>query len=499
MARRRQTVPEVRVRAVNGAPPNPRGRHVLYWMTTARRVAFNFALDRAAEWCREFGRPLLVLEALRVGYPWASDRLHSFVLPGMAENARALADAGVASLAYVEPDPGAGRGLLEALARDACVVVTDDFPAFFLPRMLSAAGGRLGVRLEAVDSNGLLPIRATHAVFPTAYAFRRFLQRELASHIERGPLPDPLELPGLGGARVRDEVLRLYPQATDGLLRADPSALAALPIDHGVPPAEGCRGGSAAGRAVLRSFVAERLGRYLERSHPDADASSGLSPWLHFGQVSVHEVFRAVVRRERWTPARLGDERRGAKEGFWGMSPEAGAFLDELVTWRELGFNMLARRPEAASSFDSLPAWARQTLEAHASDRREAAYRPEELEEARTHDEIWNAAQNQLRREGRIHSYLRMLWGKRVLAWSTTPRDALARLLALNDRWALDGRDPNSASGIFWCLGRYDRPWGPERPIYGTVRYMSSDATRRKLRMSGWLSRFGAEAQGRLL
>jgi deoxyribodipyrimidine photo-lyase len=460
-------------------------------MTAARRTGWSFALDRAAEWCRELGRPLVVLEALRAGHPWASDRIHAFVLPGMAENARALADAGVAAHAYVEPEPGAGRGLLEALADGACAVVTDDFPAFFLPRMAAAAAARLPVRVEAVDGNGLLPVRAATTTFPTAHAFRRFLQRELPGHLAETPDPAPLDRAGLAGGAVPDDVLRRWPPAAPELLRADRAALARLPIDHEVPPAEGPGGGGASGRAVLRAFVADRLPRYLERSHPDADAASGLSPWLHFGQVSAHEVFRAVARREGWSPRRLGSERRGGKEGFWGMSPEAEAFLDELVTWRELGFNMLARRPEAATDFGSLPPWAIRTLEAHAGDPRDPVYDLRTLEEARTHDEVWNAAQRQLRREGRIHNYLRMLWGKKVLEWSAGPREALAAMIALNDRWALDGRDPNSASGIFWCLGRYDRPWGPERPVYGTIRYMSSDATRRKLRMKGWLARFG--------
>jgi deoxyribodipyrimidine photo-lyase len=436
----------------------------------------------------ELGRPLLVLEALRVGSPWASDRLHAFVLPGMAENARALADAGIAAHTYVEPTAGAGRGLLQALAAHACVVVTDDFPSFFLPRMLDAAS-RLPVRLEAVDSNGLLPMRAPSAVFLTAHAFRRFLQRELPAHLARGPSAVPLLRRGLAGARVPEAVARRWPAASAPLLRADPAALASLPVDHEVPPVHP-GGGGASGRAVLRSFAEVRLERYLERSHPDAEASSGLSPWLHFGQVSAHEVFRAIARREDWSPARLGEQRRGSKQGYWGVSPQAEAFLDELVTWRELGFNMLSRRPEAAWAFDSLPPWALRTLEAHASDRREVVYDRHTLEEAETHDEIWNAAQTQLRREGRIHGYLRMLWGKKILEWSPTPREALAHMIALNDRWALDGRDPNSASGIFWCLGRYDRPWGPERPVFGAVRYMSSDNARRKLRMKEYLQRY---------
>lgn len=490
MGAERPRIPDVRVRALNQAPPERRGRYVLYWMTSSRRVSSNFALDRAADWCRTLCRPLLVLEELRVDDRWASDRFHSFVLRGMAENARAFADAGVAAHAYVEPSPGAGRGLLEALAQQACVVVTDDFAASFPSPVRTAAADCLPVRLEAVDSNGLLPMWAPGIVFSSAHAFRRYLQRELPGHLQAWPSANPLLRRALAGAPVPDAVRRRWPAAAGPLLRAEPAALAALPIDHEVVPAEGPGGGARAGRALLRAFVESRLARYLERHHPDADASSGLSPWLHFGQLSAHEVFRAIAKRERRPSPRPGGEASGSKRGFWGMSPEAEAFLDELVTWRELGFNMLSRRPEAAEAFDTLPRWAIATLEAHASDPRETLYGRQELEEARTHDEIWNAAQTQLRREGRIHGYLRMLWGKKILQWSATPREALAHMIALNNRWALDGGDPNSASGIFWCLGRYDRPWGPERPIFGTVRYMSSESAKRKLRMKEYLQRY---------
>jgi deoxyribodipyrimidine photo-lyase len=172
------------------------------------------------------------------------------------------------------------------------------------------------------------------------------------------------------------------------------------------------------------------------------------------------------------------------------MSRAAEAFCDQLVTWRELGFNFCARR-EDHLSYGSLPEWARRTLEAHAGDVRAPRYTREQLEQAATGDPLWNAAQRQLVREGRIHTYLRMLWGKKILEWSASPPEALETLIALNDRWALDGRDPNSDSGIGWVLGRYDRPWAPERPIFGTVRYMSSANTARKYRVRGYLERYG--------
>jgi deoxyribodipyrimidine photo-lyase len=486
-------VPAGRIRVANEAPVRPEGSYVLVWTTASRRTSGSFTLDRAVEWSRELSRPILVLEALRAGYPHASDRLHAFALQGMADSARAYADAGIGHHPYVEPAPGAGSGLLAALAARACVVLADDSPAFFLPRMLAAAAPRLPVRVEAVDGNGLLPLRAATATFPTAYAFRRFLQRELPDRLSAFPFTDPLDAEGVAGAEVPDDVAARWPRATPEMLHASPDALRALPIDHGVPPVRDARGGSTAARATLDAFLATRLPRYLERNHPDVDAASGLSPWLHFGHLSVHEVFRALSRHEGWKISHLGRERGGKREGFWGMSPAAEAFLDELVTWRELGFNMLSRRPEAAHDFDSLPPWAVRTLEAHAADRRDPLYDRDTLERAASHDEVWNSAQRELRERGRIHNYLRMLWGKKILQWSASPREALATLLHLNDRWALDGRDPNSASGVFWCLGRYDRPWAPERPILGVVRYMSSENTVRKLKLKAYLRRFGAQ------
>lgn len=481
-------VPEVRISAVNDAPVRSVGRWVLYWMIAQRRTRSNAALQRAVEWSRRLGRPLVVLEALRVGYPWASDRLHRFALEGMRDNEARCREAGVRYHPYVEPDEGAGRGLLAALASEASVVVTDDFPAFFLPRMVAAAGRALEVRLEKVDSNGLFPMRATDRVFTTAFSFRAFLQKNLAEHLLVTPDADPLRGYDQGHATLPDAVLKRWPRASAALLDASPAALAQLPIDHSVQPGA-VTGGAVAAEKVLQSFVDDRLARYgEERSHPDSDASSGLSPWLHWGHLSVHDVLRAIAAREDWSVEVLASKGGGKRTGWWRMSPESEAFLDELVTWREIGFNMAALRDDA-ESFDSLPPWALRTLADHAKDKRPHLYSAEELESARTGDPLWNAAQTELVRDGRLHNYMRMLWGKKVLEWSRTPREAFDLLVHLNNKYALDGRDPNSWSGIAWVFGRYDRAWGPERNIFGTVRYMSSENTARKLRLKAYLAR----------
>jgi deoxyribodipyrimidine photo-lyase len=463
-------------------------------MVAFRRLGWNFALERAAEVARELGKPLVILEPLRCGYRWANDRFHRFVIDGMAEHARRLARSNVLYYPYVEPRPGAGRGLIEALGARACLVVSDDFPAFFIPRMLRAAGEKLRVRLEAVDSNGVFPLRAAERAFVTAFDFRRTLQKVLPEHLDAMPAEDPLaaRLPKRLAA-LPEEVTRRWPAAEAELLEGKAGSLAALPIDHAVGPVDGVRGGDAAGAAVLAQFLEKRLKLYGEgRNQPEEDVTSGLSPYLHFGMVSAHQLFSALAERERWTPARLGTSTRGAKEGWWGMSAAAEKFLDEAITWREVGFNLAAKRDDF-DRFESLPDWARKTLETHAKDPRPEVYDLAAFEEARTHDELWNAAQRQLVRDGRIHNYLRMLWGKKILHWTADPRQALDVMIELNNKYALDGRDPNSYSGIFWCLGRFDRPWAPERPVFGVVRYMSSESTRRKLRVNGYLGRYGAQ------
>ncbi|HEY3253134.1 MAG TPA: hypothetical protein VGJ91_04265 [Polyangiaceae bacterium] len=174
------------------------------------------------------------------------------------------------------------------------------------------------------------------------------------------------------------------------------------------------------------------------------------------------------------------------------MHPSSEAFLDQLITWRELGFNQCTHERDY-QSFASLPNWAQKTLTEHKNDARPQLYTRAQLEAAQSHDPIWNAAQRELVQEGRIHNYLRMLWGKKILEWSQAPEQALATAIYLNDRYALDGRDPNSYSGILWCFGRYDRAWGPVRPIFGTVRYMSSANTAKKLRLTKYLAKYGEQ------
>ena len=484
------TTPECRVRSRNTAPVHPDGRWVLYWMIANRRTRSNFALQRAVERARELRRPLVILEALRADPPWASVRHHRFVVDGMADNAKGLRRRPVLHYPFVEPAAGSGRGLIERLARDACVVVTDEWPCLFLPRMVDAVAARLSVRLESVDANGLLPLSATKKEFTTAFSFRAFLQRELPAALGEFPLDDPLtrvRLPRLEA--LPDDVVRRWPAVSPSVLERR-EELAVAGLDNTVAAVTE-RGGARAASERLTEFLDRGLPRYDEsRNDVEVDPSSGLSPALHYGHIGAHEIVRALAERHGWSAEDVSERPLGGKrEGWWRMSPAADAFLDQLVTWRELGFVFCHHRPDY-DRYASLPQWSRRTLAAHSRDPRAPRYTRRQFEQAKTHDELWNAAQRQLIHRGRMHNYLRMLWGKKILEWSSSPQQALRVCVELNNRYALDGRDPNSYSGIFWVFGRFDRAWGPERPIFGTVRYLSSDSTRRKMRVRRYLERW---------
>lgn len=465
---------------------------MLYWMISFRRLEWNFALQRAVDWCNRLGKPLLILEALRVGYEWANHRIHAFIIQGMAENSKLCKQRGLLYYPYLEPWPGAGKGLLASLSREACVVITDEFPAFFLPRMVHSASRKLRVLMEKVDSNGILPLRASPKAFASAHSFRRFLQGCLEKHLREMPSKDPLEkLKPRGAWEIPQELLRRWPRVPSSELDRPRELLKGLPLDGSVAPAP-LVGGASKAQETLKRFLEEGLPRYASgRNHPDEAVTSGLSPYLHFGHISSQQVVKEALQEEGWSPSLLARRATGSARGWWGLSPDLEAFLDQIITWRELGFNFCFHR-EDYCKYESLPPWAKSTLEEHAADPRPYLYRPEELQAALTHDIVWNGAQRQLLREGRLHNYLRMLWGKKILEWSPNPREAVRVMIQLNNRWALDGRDPNSYSGIFWCMGRYDRPWGPKRAIFGTVRYMSSSSVLSKLKMRSYLERYKA-------
>jgi deoxyribodipyrimidine photo-lyase len=480
---------QARLRRLNAAPTATGAEYVLYWMQAYRRLAHNHALDYALACARELGRPLVVYEGLRIDYPWASRRLHRFVLEGMQANAARAATLGLNYWPFVETRKDEGRGLLQSLSERACLVVTDDFPAFIVPAQTEALARKVAVPVFAVDSNGVVPLALLGPAVSAAAHLRPRLHKAFAEAWAQRATAKP---------RIPELARKPVAAPFETWRAADVAAFVdALPLDPGVPAVSAVPGGAPAARARLRDFVKRRLRGYAAaRSEPRSPLeghASGLSPYLHFGHISIEEVVEMVLATTgAWTPGELRVHNRGKREGFFCDDPDVNAFLDEALTWRDVGFHWhRSRRADARSLEKALPAWALETLGAHAGDPRRFVYTGEELEDGRTHDPLWNAAQRELVATGTIHNYLRMLWGKKVLEWSASPAEAYRTLEHLNNKYALDGRDPNSYTGILWCFGLFDRPWPPERKVFGSVRYMSSENTARKFALAPYYAYVG--------
>lgn len=475
-----------RVTPLNELSVQENGAYVLYWMTAFRRTRYNFALDRAIEWANRLKKPLLVFEPLRLNYPWACDRFHQFVVDGMKDQSLRFEQAKISYFPYVEPKLQSAKGLLKALSANACVVVTDDHPNFFLPNMQKEAIKQVSTYFEKVDSNGLFPLSQTPNAFITAVLYRRFLQKNLKPYFYAFPNAEPLaQVPEyLQNAKIPEDILKKWlPTDLKTLNISD------LEINHSVKPFE--KGGEVCAIEKMNDFFASKLLKYdTHRNQIDQSSESGLSPFLHFGQISSHMVVEQILKSVHWTPDRLPEKVTGSRSGWWGIDPCYESFLDQIITWRELGFVFQHHTPNY-DQYESLPQWAKQTLADHAQDPRQPCYDLDTLEKAKTHDPLWNAAQMQLVKEGKIQNYLRMLWAKKVLEWVKTPELALSYLIELNNKYATDGRDPNSYSGIFWCFGRFDSGW-PERAIYGKVRCMTSDSTAKKYPVQGYIRKYGS-------
>lgn len=478
----------IRLQTLNDRPVDTSKPYILYWMTSARRPQFNFALEHAISVANQHNIGLVVFEGLRMDYRWASDRFHQFVREGMLVNQNAFANSKVHYIPCLETPDVPIKDILWALINQSAAVITDYFPAFFLPKMTQLAANKCPVQFQQVDGNGIYPIWATDRYYTTAHSFRRHMQKTIAPYLTDFPVEDPL--PNLKNSytpnttQFSDTMLRLFAQDIATL------ELSTLPIDHSVQPILDRKGGYGEARKRLIQFMNNGLKKYdVDRQSADNDPSSGLSPYLHFGHISAHEMVQRIWTLYQWTPTMVATKATGSREKWWNLPAPVEALLDQIITWRDLGFIYCHHDPNYAT-YDSLPEWAKITMEEHLADSRPYTYTLAEFERAQTHDPIWNAAQRQLVKEGRMHNYLRMLWAKKVLHWTNTPREAIEILEELNNKYALDGRDPNSYSGIMWTLGRFDRAW-TERTVFGKIRYMTSDSTKRKMKLTNYLKTYG--------
>lgn len=438
-----------------------RGDFVVYWPQLHRRAASNAALSYAIAQANMRRLPLVVYEALRVDYPHASERFHAFVLEGAREEAARYRARGATYVFFLPRSADEARGVVAKLCARAALLVTDDSPTFVIPQHLAGLAKRAPCPVVAFDDNAVVPL----ALFPK----EEYAARTLRPKLHRA-LPEwlhPIDEPTVDRALASFEP----PFAPFDVERAViPDVLATLPIDHAVRAVAASPGGRTEALRRQTRMLRERLSRYPEHNHPDVAATSALSPYLHFGMLGAREL--ALAARDADAPQECRD-----------------AFLEQLLVRRGLAQNLAATNPRH-TSLEAAPGWALATLRAHEGDPRVRLYDRATLEAAKTHDALWNAGQRELVATGLMHNYVRMLWGKCVLTWKATAEEAFADLVFLNDKYALDGRDPNTYASILWCFGKHDRPW-PERPVFGTVRSMTTASAQKKLHLAEYLARWG--------
>jgi deoxyribodipyrimidine photo-lyase len=449
------TIRAERVRPLNAKRPTGRP-FVVYWMQAAQRARTNHALEYAAAAANDLHKPLVVLFALTERYPEANERHYAFMLEGLKETRDALRERGIPMVVRKgEPDRE-----IAAFGRDASLVVVDDGYVRVERRWRESAAAALDCPLVEVATNVIVPVETASPKEEYAAAtLRPKIYRQLEGFLT------PLRATPLRVKAVEPDI-----ESWDvGDVNA---ALGRLDLDRTIGKVPAFRGGATEAERKLRTFVETKLAAYAEaRNDPSLDALSGLSPYLHFGQISPLAVALAVKKGPAYGQA---------------------AFLEELIVRRELSFNFV-RYNRAYDRFGGLPEWCRQTLLEHAGDRRPYLYSRADLKKAATHDPYWNAAQKEMALTGKMHGYMRMYWGKKILEWSASPGAAIRTALALNNAYELDGRDANAFAGVAWSFGKHDRPWA-RRPIFGTVRYMNAAGLRRKFDADAYVRKIEALA-----
>lgn len=431
-----------------------KGKYVLYWMQQSQRSQCNHALEYAIRQADNLKLPVVVIFGITPRYPEANERHYAFMLEGLRETRRTLEKRGIRLLVRVEHP----REAVVNLAADAALVVADRGYLRFQREWRTHAARRVPCKMIQVESDIIVPVEvASEKEEYAARTLRGKIHKRLNNFME------PLEesAPKRGSLDFCGDSLKL--DEIDEVLES-------LKVNRGASPVRSFTGGSTNARKLLETFISEKLSTYAdERNDPSKDTASHMSPYLHFGQISPLEV-----------AMRVSHAKTGSKKN-------KDAYLEELIVRRELSINFCYYNPRY-DSFECLPAWALETLRQRKKDKREYSYSLEQLEQARTHDPYWNAAQNEMTQCGKMQNYMRMYWGKKILEWSSDPENAFRTALYLNNKYELDGRDPNSFAGVAWCFGKHDRPW-TRRKIFGTVRYMNAAGLERKFDMDGYIEK----------
>jgi deoxyribodipyrimidine photo-lyase len=436
---RLQNDPRVTVR--RAGPPDPEGTCVVYWMRRSQRALDNPALQTAIQLANALRKPAVVFFGL-VPVTSANLRHYTFLIEGLAETKEQLRRKNVGFVLRRYPDHGVVQFCNEVRA---ALLITDENPLRGPESRLAKVVQALTIPVWSIDSDVVVPSK----LIPTKQYAARIIRPKLLRARESFLV------------KPENSVAKISWEKKISSLQCDHSCLDGLKIDGSVAQAGEIRGGTREALRLLRDFVNKKLKTYdHERNHPEVDGTSRLSPYLHFGQVSPVTIALAILN---------ASAPHVAKE----------AFLDQLITWRELSVNFV-RHSELYDTIECAEPWAQRTLAKHSRDKRPVLYNERQLENAETYDALWNAAQIQMVEGGWMHNYMRMYWAKKILEWTRSPAEAFQIAVRLNDKYEVDGRDPNGYAGIAWAIaGKFDRPWF-ERPIFGQIRYMSGASTGRK-------------------
>jgi deoxyribodipyrimidine photo-lyase len=449
--------PRVTVRR-SGAP-DPDGRCVVYWMQRSQRGFDNPALDVAVEAANLLKLPVVTYFAPVPFYPHANLRPYVFLNEGIADIAEDLKKRDIGFVLRRYPDHSLIRFCNEV---KPALVVGDENPLREPNHWREIAAKKLKVPLWIVDSDVIVPSKLLEKAQYAAYVIRPRLKAQLdrflvpcanpKAHVKWHKPKDLFELP------VETDI-------TEG-----------WQLDRSVGPVSSFKGGSNEARRLLREFIRHKLNGYAEkRNKPEIDGSTRLSPYLHFGHIGPLTIALAVQNADA-------------------PQDDKDSLFNEMLVWRELAINLAWFNP-LYDSFEVAEPWAHRTLAEHSKDPRPVVYTERQLESAETHDELWNAAQRQMVNTGWMHNVMRMYWAKKILEWTPSPAVAHRIAVKLNDKYFLDGRDPNGYAGIAWAiLGKFDRPWG-ERPIFGKIRYMSQASTGRKFDSKKYIEQNSDTAQ----
>jgi deoxyribodipyrimidine photo-lyase len=435
-----------RVKALNDGKFNENGKFVIYWMSQSHRANFNHSLEFAIDLSNAYRKPLLVYFPITDRYKYSNARYYKFMLDGILEAKKSIEERGIKFV--IEKVDDIKQRVVE-ISRDAFALITDKAYLKFYRRLNQHVAEKLDIPVYEVESDVCVPVEiVSDRLEPYAFGFRKKIYSIIDAFIVE-----------LKPREVKIKSVSLDFGIGELTLRDSLEILDILNIDKSVSVSPFV-GGYSQARKYLEEFIDRKLHKYKDfRSHPELDYQSNLSPYLHFGQISPIEVVLEVLSK-------------------YGKDENVDSFFNELIVWRELARNFCYYNPNY-NHYEGIPDWAKETLEEHKKDRREYIYTLEELENAKTHDEYWNAAQLELLKTGKMHNYMRMYWCKKIIEWTDDPKQAFDIACYLNDKYELDGRDPNGYAGISWCFGTHDRPW-KERKILGKVRYMSASGLEAK-------------------